>query len=119
MNNSSQAVVSRNFADEDAVFDVLASARRRTVVRCLRSAESPLAVADLARDVVATERDVGPRDVSEEDVERAYTSLHHVHLPKLADGGYIGYDDDRSAVSLTADAGRLTPLLDWAASRTE
>jgi len=88
------------------------------VLRCLRSADRPVALADLARDVVARERETDARDVPEEAVEQCYVRLYHVHLPKLAEAGYLRYDVDRATVASTTEADSLTPLLEWAAERT-
>ncbi len=32
---------------------------------------------------------------------------YHVHLPKLDDNGFIGFDTDTGAVTLTENAGRI------------
>lgn len=103
---------------DDSIFAVLASERRRTVLRCLQSVDEPVAMADLARDVVASEHDVDVTDVPDEAIEQVYLRLHHVELPKLADEGYLRYDD-RTSVVLTEDAESLESVLDWAAQLTE
>lgn len=118
MTNTQRAAFRDASTVGDSVFAVLASERRRTVLRCLRTADAPVAMADLARDVLARERDADPGDIPEEVIERVYVSLHHCHLPKLADGGYLQYDEDQSSVALTDDANSLEPLLEWAANRT-
>lgn len=114
MSATLQPADSGGFVVDESAFAVLANARRRAVLRSLRVGDRPVAVADLARDVAASERDVGVRSVSEEAAERVYVSLHHAHLPKLVDEGYLRYDDERSTVSLTADGDALAPLLDEA-----
>jgi len=98
---------------------VLADERRRCLLRCLLAADGPVGSADLARDVVARERNADARDVSADAVERCYVRLHHIHLPKLADAGYLRYDEDRTTVATTTETDSLVPLLDWAAERTD
>lgn len=119
MTSSRRETIRERFTFDDSAFAALASERRRTVLRCLQTADAPVAMADLARDVVARERDAHARDVPEEAIERVYVSLHHVHLPKLADEGYLRYDDNRTSVVLTDDAELLESILDQAARLTE
>ncbi|SFS00813.1 hypothetical protein SAMN05216559_2409 [Halomicrobium zhouii] len=98
----------------DEAFTALSHERRRAVFRCLQSADGPVGVADLARDVVARERDADGRAIPDEAVERCYVRLHHVHLPKLTDAGFLHYDQDQTTVALADDIGSVGPLLDWA-----
>ena len=104
--------------DDDA-FAVLASERRRILLRRLRAVDGHASVRDLARAVTASERDADPETVSEEAIERVSVTLHHVHLPKLADAGYLRYDEAAKSVVPTGDVGSLGPLLDWAAHGVE
>lgn len=68
--------------------ELLASARRRAVLRYLAGRPGDLvSVADLADRLASGEPTASRREVA--------TSLHHVHLPKLADAGVIRYDPER------------------------
>lgn len=79
-------------------FRVLQNRRRRYVLRCLKTSETPMALADLADELVRWETDASPSAV--QDVrERLYTSLYHCHLPKLANKGLIEFDTDQNLVS--------------------
>ena len=71
--------------------ELLASARRREVVAylCARP-EEPVPLDELVEHLLA----VG--DAA--DRERVLVSLHHVHLPKLAEAAVITYGDDRECV---------------------
>lgn len=76
------------------LYEALSHDRRRTVLAVLTEVEPPVDAHTLARRV--SERERG--DVSEEAVERAHVSLHHVHLPRLSAVGLLDYDPDRRTV---------------------
>jgi len=82
-----------------AIYDCLARARRRCILRCLNDAEKPLALADLAAEVA--NRESQRSDVDPETVKDVYLSLYHVHIPKLADADLVQYDKDRRTVGLS------------------
>lgn len=119
MTSTYSAAIRDESTVDDGVFAALASERRRIALRRLQTADDPVTLADLARDVAARQCDTDPSDVSEEVVEQVYVSLHHRHLPKLVYLGYLRYDEDRTSVVLTDEADALEPLLEWAAHRTE
>ena len=94
-------------ADEtSATFDLLASCRRRIVLRCLAESDTPVSVDDLTDRVVLAEDDsesgsvasVGDAVVGRR--RRVRLSLHHVHLPKLAEADAVDVDSGTNAVSL-------------------
>ncbi|GAB3320208.1 hypothetical protein EI982_12960 [Haloplanus rallus] len=74
----------------DAVFEVLADARRRRVIRVLSGGETEVTTVATLAEALA-ERDPAP-------VDRLVVSLGHVHLPKLDAAGVIDYLPDRSTV---------------------
>ena len=79
----------------DALFDALASRRRREILSVLADRRGPVSEADLVSHVVAREEAKPLRAVGDEEHQRVYVSLHHAHLPKLADAGLITRDDGR------------------------
>lgn len=81
---------------EDSVFAALANRRRRVVVRTLTRRTEPFAVADLARRIVAIEREEGTRVCDHE--KRVYVELTHVHVPRLTDAGLIEHDCGKNTV---------------------
>lgn len=97
------------------VFDALANERRRVVLDSLAEAEPPVRVDDLARRVAARERrgdragEPG-RGPPEGAVRRVHVSLHHTHLPKLAEAGLLDYDPDHQVVREAADPSDLPGL---------
>ncbi len=90
-------------APPDAVFDVLANARRRTVVRMLMT-HGDVALPDLADEVAVAEHDRPLTEIDGDAVQQVYLSLYHTHVPKLADVEFVAYDQDTDYVAL-ADVG--------------
>jgi len=79
----------------------LAHERRRTVLRSLREYGMPMALADLSDEVAANENDEPVPELPGEEVTRVATTLHHVHLPKLAEAGFLAYDLQTNVVRLS------------------
>jgi len=75
----------------DAIFDVLSDARRRRLIRALRTREEAQSVPTLAESVAT-------REPGDPDPERLAISLRHVHLPKLDATGVVEYAPDQSRV---------------------
>lgn len=100
---------SRRFAalshlSDDEYYRLIAAERRREVVDVLSGRSEPIELSDLAAGIAARERGTEPE---ERFVEQVAVTLHHVHLPKLADAGVIGYDP--SAGRIDRCPGRSTP----------
>lgn len=95
-------------SDHDGLRDVLADRGRQWILRCLETAETPMALADLADELVASVADADPTTVPDER-ERVYVLLYHYYLPKLAESGHVSFDADRKLVDLQENA-REPPL---------
>ncbi|MFB6164845.1 MAG: hypothetical protein ABEJ31_06770 [Haloarculaceae archaeon] len=93
--------VTRGALDGDALAELLASSRRRRVVDYLaRTDDERVGVDELVTAVAAAERS-GPAGADYSSANHCHlveVTLHHNHLPKLADAGVIDYDLDASAV---------------------
>ena len=78
---------------------VLSNAQRREALRVLRAAGAPMALADLAVDVV----DDGRRGRGDapvyEAIQHCRLMLYHVHVPKLVDAGAVEFDPERQVVA--------------------
>lgn len=85
----------------DALFDILASARNRTVLDILSHQYGSVHVDTLARELGAREYDCPESDVDSAVVERVRTSLQHHTLPRLATASLIEFDVEDSAVAYT------------------
>lgn len=102
----------------DRIFDLLASRRRRYVVYQLNEAETAVVTLDeLADQLVEWERDWDGRDDRERATyrDRVRVTLHHNHLPRLADAGLIDYD----ARSQTVRNWEEPSLKQWATNSQE
>ena len=97
----------------DAVAEILASQRRRYVLRCLTDREPELALADLATEVTARETDRPITELSGEDVRETYLTLHHHHIPKLEDANIVRYDEEKNVVAFVDDHDGLERMLDF------
>lgn len=98
----------------DTAFDILSIKRRQCVLQCLLPYDNPVALADLADDVVALENGTGTTDVSKEDAKDVYVSLYHADIPKLSAADIVEYDQVQNTVTLTQNAAELRPLLEVA-----
>lgn len=72
--------------------------RRRHVLAALAERSRPFSLDEMAAAVADREVGVDPEDA--EAVADVATTLHHVHLPKMADVGVLDYD---------ATTNRITP----------
>lgn len=94
----------------DGLFELLSDRRRRLALHCLSEAEEPLAPLDIATRIAGIEPP-GNDSPQNEALERIYTGLVHVHLPKLEAHGVVSVDADGEAIRLGESAERLEPLL--------
>ena len=80
--------------------DGLANERRRAALAVLGEAAAPLALADLAADLVERERGPATGAPDHAAIRRCYVSLYHRHVPKLVEAGLVEFDADRRTVTL-------------------
>lgn len=93
-----ERIVEPETGNWDAVLANLAHERRRVALSELKAESVPMTVTDLARTMAAHETNTeAERD--RDAVESLCTSLHHVHLPKLAEAGLVEYDPSSGAIS--------------------
>lgn len=90
----------------DAVFDLLSHRRRRLVVEHLSDGESETGLRELAGAIDSEEMD----DESAAPTDRIALTLHHVHLPRLADADLVDYDAETNTVTPTRIQ-ELTPFV--------
>lgn len=96
----------------ESALDALASQRRLCALAVLRRREAPLSVSDLADEVAVCESDASYDRISETTFAQVYTSLYHVHLPKLRDADVVDYDSEAETVSLSEDAVHVERIID-------
>ena len=86
----------------DAAFDALADSRRREILLRL-AAVAPDGQTSLGSGAIAS---------GDEDVDTVRTELYHVHLPKLAEAGYVEWAGDALVVSPGPRFEEIAPLVD-------
>lgn len=87
----------------DTYFAILSDQRRRRIIDCLREYRNPMALSDLADEVAVREYDTRITEIPAEKVKQIYTSLYHVHVPKMEDAGLVEYDQDTDLVALSEE----------------
>jgi len=83
-----------------SLHEALKSERRRHVIACLHEVGRPVDVRTLASWVAAREAGTTVEDTAHEDQERVHLTLHHHHLPKLADYGLLDWNRADGVVEL-------------------
>lgn len=86
--------------DWDAVIDCLADDRRRAVLDVVDGADGEVGRRDVACELLERQ---SPDTPSYSDLREVLRSLHHVHLPKLDEAGFVTYDVESATVAATDD----------------
>lgn len=82
------------------LYHILRAPRRREVIKSLTTtAECPVSVRQLAREVTAREQASTLQTATGEPYRNTYNALSQTHLPALESAGVIIYDSDRQLVS--------------------
>ncbi|MGQ3413210.1 DUF7344 domain-containing protein [Natrinema sp. LN54] len=95
----------------DTAMDLLADRRRRAVLKYLAETDGSAALTELAVEIAAQEAGAEPNaisdhgDVSARDRRAVRISLHHTHIPKLANADVVDYETETETVTLR-DRGR-------------
>lgn len=102
---------------QDGLFDTLKNSRRRAVLRYLLYEEDTADFRDLVEYVAARENDVSVEEVSAAQRNRVRTALYQHHLGKLAEHGFIDYDQREGLIELNGNAETIRPYIDPASTR--
>lgn len=94
----------------DTVHTLLSHHRRRAVLELLLTHDRALTLTDLRNELVESEQGAEITEISGEAVKRVHASLHHTHVPKLAEAGIVDYDQERKIVEPTETLRRLEPF---------
>ena len=95
----------------DDLFSMLRNERRREVIHYLREHEAPVDLRDLSEYIAAIENDCTPAEVTYKQRKRVQTALYQMHLPKLAEAGYIAWDADTHTIRRGPNFDENAPLL--------
>lgn len=91
-------------ASLDVMLDVLSNSRRRRILLAVAD-HNPRDEDEFTPDEVAADQ------TDDECLERLNTSLQHVHLPKLAERGYIEWEPNTQTVRRGPNFDDIEPLL--------
>ena len=97
---------------DEVVADLLADDRCRQALAVLVTAEDALAVDDLARSMLARERDVEPAAVDDEAAATLREELFQCSLPRLTPTGLVEYDSMLGTVALGTDDERVRSAIE-------
>ena len=97
--------------DQDEVFEILSSARRRYAISILLRRDEPMEVTELAEEIAAIEGDTTIAELDKQQRKRVYVSLYQTHIPKLADAGVVDYSPDSGEVTLAHGAQQVDTYL--------
>lgn len=97
--------------NQNVIFDVLSSSRRRYVLYYLSQHDAPVELPDLAKEVAAWEMETPVEDLSPQERKRVYVSLYQTHVPKLDEVGLVEYDQDTGEVRLTRRSDQIEGFL--------
>lgn len=87
--------VNRNELTAGEYHRLLAVKRRRLALAALEGRDGAVELQELAREVATRE---GIETEDGDAFERVAVTLHHVHLPKLAEAGILEYDPEARRV---------------------
>lgn len=98
--------------DIETTFDIMSSPVRRTTIAVLHETD-PIDRSRLIATLAALETDASDEDALADARRRIRVGLHHNHLPKLADGDLISYDDETvTATAQLDEIAQSVPLPD-------
>ena len=99
--------------DEDELFHLLKSERRRRALRYLLNAETePVEMRTLAEAVAAEEYNTTVEALHSDQRQRVYITLYQSHLPQLDRAGVIEYNQSRGRITTTPLIEEFEPYLE-------
>ncbi|WP_049891745.1 DUF7344 domain-containing protein [Natronococcus amylolyticus] len=98
--------------DDDDIFHILQTNRRRDAIRYLLEHDEPVRMRDVAEYVAAIENDTTVAELNSTERQRVYIPLYQSHLPKLDSEGIIEYNKSRGIVRPTETLELFRPYLE-------
>lgn len=105
-----------NFEDERSIEEVnelvaaVSHHQRREILKILRTSDRPLALADLAIELVRHLEEISDETEAKRQAEQRQIELYHRHIPKLVDVGLVEYDPALKTVEATEKATDIDAL---------
>ncbi|MFP9060547.1 hypothetical protein ACLI4R_08435 [Natrialbaceae archaeon A-chndr2] len=96
---------------EEECFALLSDYRRRLAVEYLSRTGEATTVQELAAKIAAQETGVPEERITDQQQNRVSTSLHHHHVPRMAEMGVIEYNEEKDRVAIGPSAVTLEPYL--------
>ncbi|ELY58217.1 hypothetical protein C491_10489 [Natronococcus amylolyticus DSM 10524] len=93
-NDAADRCVGREELSDRDRHELLAADRRRVALAILAEYTEPFGIDELAVAVANREAELETDDEERPSVERVALTLHHAHLPWLADAGVIEYEPE-------------------------
>ncbi len=90
----------------ETVIDVCRHKHRRIVLAKLANRQQSLSINELTDAITRHNHHMPPTEADDETVKRIQIGLQQVHLPKLANAGFIQYDSELQVVEPTAQVRR-------------
>lgn len=97
--------------DPDVVFDLLASSRRRLLLRLLLEHDGAVPLRQLSREIAGHELGTASAAVDSDEIQRVYISLYQTHVPALEQHGIVEYDSTHRVVTLDTRHSEVLPDL--------
>ena len=97
--------------DDDRLFELLASPRRRLLLVNLSDHDGPRLLRELAREIAVHETGEDAGAVDSDDVTRVYVALYQTHVPELEDHGLVRYDKSDRVVHLRRRGAEAAAML--------
>ncbi|ELZ08219.1 hypothetical protein C479_12798 [Halovivax asiaticus JCM 14624] len=107
----------RSSASYDAIIEVCSHPVRRVALATLLEQRGSITLTELAASIEANAASVtgdqpnGLSDADDRTSSTLHLTLHHTHLPKLAEACLVEYDAERRVVEPTAEFDRVRPLM--------
>lgn len=84
--------------DENRIYEVLSSERRRETINYLRDAEGAVPIGELAEHIAGIE--TGDSPPPKDARKTVYVSLHQTHLPELDELRIVNYDREDKTIEV-------------------
>lgn len=91
----------RSTEEVDKLVAALSHHHRREILEILDTCDQPLALADLATELVRLLRDVSDKTEAKRQAKQLQVELYHWHNPKLVDAELVEYDSVLKTVRAT------------------
>lgn len=101
--------MSEGSTEYETVLELCQSKYRRVILAVLTGEQRALTVNDLAKTIVEQVHQKSVSETSKDEITQIQVSLHHVHLPKLAEAGLVTWDPDGKLVEPTEQLEHMRP----------